>query len=73
MKKKQQKKGLEGGLDLPKFAKLQASNQFIDKSLGCDKLGVQPDDIKAAIDQSVKLSLDIINKRATNIVEMKAV
>lgn len=72
MKNKQTKKGVEGGLDLPKFAKLQASEQFIDKSLGCEKLGVGPDDIKSAIDDSVKLCLDIINKKETDIIEMSA-
>lgn len=59
-------------MDLPKFAKLQASEQFIDKSLGCEKLGVGPDDIKSAIGDSVRLSLDIIDKKQTDIVEMTA-
>ena len=72
MKNKQKKKGFEGGLDLPKFAKLQASEQFIDRSLGCEKLGVEPDDIGSAIAESVALCLDIINKKATDIVEMRA-
>lgn len=71
MKKKQVKRGIEGGLDLPKFAKLQCSNQFIDKSLGCEPLGVTPDDIDAAIGDSVKLSMDILSKKTTDIVEMK--
>ena len=71
MKKKQTKRGIEGGLDLPMFAKLQCSNQFIDKELGCLPLGVEPDDIDAAIGDSVKLCLDIMNKKATDIIEMK--
>lgn len=72
MKKKQTKRGLEGGLDLPRFAKLQSSNQYIDKTLGCDKLGVQPDNIEEAIADSVRLCLDIINNKETEIIEMKA-
>lgn len=72
MRKKQRKKGVEGGLDLPKFVKLQCSDQFVDASLGCDPLGVTPDDIERAIGESVELSLRILDGKAGKIVEMQA-
>lgn len=65
------KKGIEGGLDLVKFTELQCSNQFIDKEQGSVPLGVEPDDIDAAIGDSVKLCVDIIDGKAKNIVAMK--
>ena len=71
MKRKQEKRGIEGGLDLPKFVKLQCSDQFIDSTLGCDPLGVQPDDIERAIGESVRLSAEILDGKAGNIVAMK--
>jgi len=64
MKRRQEAKGLQGGLDLSKFAALQCKNQFIGKSLGCEPLGVEPDDLDAAIGQSVRLCLDILAGRA---------
>lgn len=71
MKKRQQKRGSEGGLDLPKFVKLQCSEQFIDKALGCVPLGVEPDDIRGAIGESVRLSADILDRKTGKILEMK--
>ena len=71
MKRKQEKRGIEGGLDLPKFVKLQCGDQFIDSTLGCDPLGVQPDDIERAIGESVRLSAEILDGKAGNIVAMK--
>lgn len=71
LKKKQKKEGIQGGLDMVKFTKLQCSNQFIDKELGCVPLGVQPDDIEAAIGDSVKLCADILDNKAGKIVAMK--
>ena len=53
-----------------KFTALQCSNLFIDRSLGCDKLGVGPDDIDAAIGDSIKLCIDVLNKK-TDFVGMK--
>ena len=65
---KQHIKGnLDPGLHPVKFADLQCSNQFIDKSLGCEPLGVEPDDIEAAIGQSVTLSMQIIKGEAETI------
>ncbi len=41
------------------------------KKEGCDFLGVQPDDIEAAIGDSVKLCADILDGKSKNIVAMK--
>jgi len=62
--------GHEGGLELVHYTKVQTSELFIDKSLGCELLGVKPDDIEAAIGDSVKLSLDVINQKV-QVVGMK--
>ncbi|MGI6546034.1 MAG: hypothetical protein ACOX2M_06345 [Fastidiosipilaceae bacterium] len=70
--KKEIRQGLEGGLNLAKFAYLQCSEQFIDKSAGCLPLGVREDDIDAAIGESVQLSLKILERTMTDIVDRKA-
>ena len=54
-----------------KFTDLQCSNQFIDKNLGCVPLGVREDDIDAAIGDSIRLCVDILDGKAKNIVAMK--
>lgn len=69
--KQQKKQGIQGGLDMIKFTELQCSNQFIEKELGSIPLGVEPDDIDAAIGDSVKLCVDILDGKAKNIVAMK--
>ena len=69
--KQQKKDGIQGGLDMIKFTELQCSNQIIDKELGCVPLGVEDDDIDAAIGDSVKLCVDILDGKAKNIVAMK--
>ncbi len=69
--KKDQKRGIEGGLHLGKFAQLQCSELFIDKSLGCVPLGVEEDDIVDAIQDSVRLSVSILDGKTTNAVDMK--
>ncbi len=70
IKGKQKKKGIESGLDLAKFSKVQCAETFIDKSLGSEILGVEPDDIIGAIGDSVKLCMKILDKNVP-IVEMK--
>ena len=65
--KRQKANGIEGGLNLAKFPALQTKNQFIDKSLGCEPLGVTPDDIDAAVGQSVKLSLAVLDGKTETI------
>jgi len=61
--KEQKAKNLEGGLNMVKFADLQCSELFIDKSLGCEPLGVQPDDIGRAIGDSIKLCVDVLDNK----------
>lgn len=61
----------EGGLNMVKFTELQCSEMFIDKSLGCEPLGVTDDDIDAAIGDSVKLCVDILDQKV-NAMDMKA-
>lgn len=68
--KDQKKQNIQGGLHMVKFTKMQCSNLFIDKSLGCDILGVQPDDIEAAIGDSILLCKDVIEKK-TEVMGMK--
>ncbi|MDY0101163.1 MAG: nucleoside-diphosphate sugar epimerase, partial [Bacilli bacterium] len=58
-------------LNIVRFAKMMATNLFIDPSEGALSLGVKEDDIEKAIGDSVKLSLDIINKSSSNIIDMK--
>lgn len=60
--KEQKVRNIEGGLNMIKFPDLQCSELFIDQSLGCDPLGVQADDIDQAIGDSVRLSIDILDK-----------
>lgn len=62
--KEQKAAGHEGGLHMVKFTNLQCSNLFIDKSLGCEKLHVEPDDIDAAIGDSIKLCLEVLDGKA---------
>ncbi len=45
---------------MSKFVKLQTSNQFIMPDEGAINLGVKPDDVKKAITDSIKLSLEVI-------------
>lgn len=73
IKRRQEKKrGVEGGLHLRKFAKLQCRNQFIDKDLGSTLLGVKEDNLKEAIGESVLLSREIIENKHKKIIDMKA-
>ncbi len=67
--KRRKRAGVEGGLNLVKFASLQCTNQFIDPSLGSNLLGVEPDDIKQAIIDSIKLSYEALH--TSNMIDMK--
>lgn len=69
MKKKQ---GVECGLDPSKFAPVQCAETYIDKSLGCEPLGVKEDDIDAAIAASARLSFDVVKGKTGEILSMKA-
>jgi nucleoside-diphosphate-sugar epimerase len=65
--KKIKAQGHESGLHPVKYAKIQCSELFIDKKLGCDLLGVEPDDIDHAIGDSIKLCLDILDGKVETI------
>lgn len=69
-RKQFKKQGIDSGLNRVKFKTLQCSNLFIDKSLGCDKLHVQDDDIKKAIFDSALLSKDVAEKKV-NVINRK--
>ncbi len=62
--KEQATNGIEGGLHMVKFTDIMCSNLFIDKSEGCDFLGVTEDDIDAAIGDSILLCREIIENNA---------
>jgi nucleoside-diphosphate-sugar epimerase len=68
--KEQQVEGNEGGLHMVKFADLQCSEQFIDKKLGSEPLGVTSDNIDAAIGDSIKLCLDVLDGKS-KVISMK--
>ena len=61
--KEQKAQNIEGGLNIVKFTDLQCAELFIDKSLGCEPLGVQPDDIVRAIGASIMLCVDILDNK----------
>ncbi len=68
--KQQQKAGIDGGLYLPRLGDIQYSCLFIDKALGCEPLGVQPDNIEAAITESIRLCKDILDGKS-NAMDMR--
>ena len=68
--KDQQKRGIDGGLHMVKFADLMCSNLFIDKKEGCIPLGVTKDDIDAAIGDSILLCKSVIEGK-TQVLGMK--
>ena len=55
---------------MPKLATIQCNELFIDKKLGCVPLGVEADDIDAAIGDSMRLCADILDGR-TKTISMK--
>ena len=63
IRRKQQKRGLEGGLNLVKFARIMAKNLFIDRQIAADDLGIQEDDLDAAIGESVRVSLTLLRSK----------
>ena len=62
-------KGIQGGIDPVGLADIMCMNTFIDKKW-CVELGVEPDDIKSAIFDSIKLSVDAYNGKQ-KLLEMK--
>lgn len=67
MVKNYKKRNIDNGLYLPKLAQIQCSELFIDKSLGCGPLGVEPDDIDAAIGDSMRLCTAILDGKTKTI------
>ena len=63
IRSQQRKAGLEGGLDLVPFAKVMCAECFIDKG-PIEALGVEPDDLDAAIGDSIRLSLAVVDGKA---------
>jgi nucleoside-diphosphate-sugar epimerase len=61
--RRQKAAGYEGGLNLVRFTDIQCARLFIDKALGSGPLGVTPDDMDAAIGESVRLCMDVLNGR----------
>jgi hypothetical protein len=51
----------EGGILLSKFSDIQGAFTYIDRSLGCDPLGVKDDDIEKAIGESIRLAVDVLD------------
>ena len=68
--KEQKARNVDGGLNVLKLGEIQCSELFIDKSEGCEPLGVQPDNIEAAIGDSIKLCVEILDKKLQT-VDMK--
>ena len=62
--KQQKEKGIDGGLNLKKLGDIQYSYFYIDKALGSEPLGVEEDDIKAAITASFELCKEIIDGKS---------
>lgn len=57
------REGLEGGLNLPRFAAFMASEAYIDKALGSLPLGVTGDDLDKAIAASAAQSVQALDNR----------
>jgi hypothetical protein len=70
MLKQQKARNVGGGLNLLKLGELQCSELFINKAEGSEPLGVQPDNIEAAIGASIRLCVEILDKNLQT-VEMK--
>jgi len=63
--------GAEGGIYIPKLIDIQSALTYIDKSLGCVPLGVEEDDIDAAIGDSIHFAMDVLDNKVKNVVVMK--
>lgn len=64
MQWQKKRRGLEGGLNLPQFARAMSREMYIQPEEGASLLGVAPDDIEAAIAQSARASADALEGRA---------
>lgn len=61
IKRQQIKAGHEGGLELTALARIMGRNAFIDRETVVRDLDVQPDDLDAAIGDSIRLCLDVLD------------
>jgi len=68
-KKEYQKKGIEPGLNPSQFLKVMSKNAFIDSKYMIE-LGVQEDDIKKAIHESIHYAMEI-KAQNLNVIDMK--
>ena len=66
-----EEKGTEGGILLSKFSDIQSAETYLDRSLAIDPLGVQDDDIEAAIGDSIRYSIDVLDGNVKDIIGMK--
>lgn len=64
-------RGVESGLNLAALADLMSRRAFIASSEGTAELGVEPDDIDAAIAESIHLSMDVLDGR-TEVIGMQS-
>jgi len=48
---------------LPKFLEIQSAQTYIDRIHGCNPLGVKDDDIESAIGESIRLSVEFLDKK----------
>jgi nucleoside-diphosphate-sugar epimerase len=69
-KRQYKKRGIESGLDLVGLAEIMTRNAYIEKE-NIAKYNVPEDDILLAIEESVKLSMDVLDGKE-EIIEMKA-
>ncbi len=70
MEKDYKKRNIEPGLCPTAFVKVMTMNTFIDKDIIEKELGVKPDDIDAAIGESITYCMEIHNEKK-KVVEMK--
>ena len=63
----QRRHNIEGGLHLVQFTDMMCRELFIDRELGSVPLGVTRDDIDAAIGQSMRASLDSMDKASKSL------
>ena len=68
--REQAKKGIQGGLNMVKFADVMCANLFISKTEGARALGVTGDDIDGAIGDSILLCRDVLDNK-TRVIGMK--
>lgn len=65
--RRMKKKGLEAGLDNAHLAELMSQEAFIDPEIGCAPLALVPEDMDAAIGESVRQCMNILAGREEGI------